>query len=543
MLVGALAIGTALRVYPLHVPYFHPDEELAPAMALCMLAQGSWIPPRLLGSYPGGFTYLLQATYALAGAGGLLGGASRGEPADLVAAFMDDPFPAMLLARIWSCAFGIATIALVAVLGRRLFDRRTGSLAALLLAIAFLHVRESHWGYFDTPATTLFVATLAVTTAYVRSGSLRTIVAAGALAGLTAAFRFQPGVVALAVPAAVLLGPGARARQARALALAALAGALVFAVVTPHVYLRAAETWQGFRAALAFVRLPPPSGGPVGIGLPAMLRIAVGPAALGLAAVGLAATLAGTWRAAVPVLLVAGASALPLATSARAFLRYALPLVPLIALFAARGITAVAGRVQPRAAGPVAVLLTLAAIADPAWRSVQLDRLLATPDTRTSAGVWLAAHHPPSVPLVLPVPTAYANPNWGASTSQTPYFVGPACAKLAAGRGTMTSPPLRHVSPATMDLLRHDGGIVVTTDHPFLPQFARMPDDLRRLLAERGTVLARFDGLDASIAHPGLLYEPLDAMFVPMSGFAQVSAPGPNIAVWAVRPTDARPAQ
>ncbi len=37
----------ALRAWPLHVPYLHPDQEFIPGMAVRALAAGSWEPESL----------------------------------------------------------------------------------------------------------------------------------------------------------------------------------------------------------------------------------------------------------------------------------------------------------------------------------------------------------------------------------------------------------------------------------------------------------------------------------------------------------------
>src|SRR5207249_8042935 len=90
-------------------------------------------------------------------------------------------------------------------LGRTLFGPRAGLVAGALLAPGLLHVRESHYGSLDVPATAFAVATLWAAERARREDSLLALGTAGALAGCAAGYRLQIGVVALALPAAEVL--------------------------------------------------------------------------------------------------------------------------------------------------------------------------------------------------------------------------------------------------------------------------------------------------------------------------------------------------
>jgi hypothetical protein len=59
-----------------------------------------------------------------------------------------------------TAAFGVGTVLLLALLGSRLFSREVGFIAALFLAIAYGHVRESHFATTDVPL--LFFVTASV---------------------------------------------------------------------------------------------------------------------------------------------------------------------------------------------------------------------------------------------------------------------------------------------------------------------------------------------------------------------------------------------
>jgi hypothetical protein len=80
--------------------------------------------------------------------------------------------------------FGVATIVLVFQLGRLLYGRRTGALAALLLAVMPYHVIVTRQVLLDGPMTFFATAALCCLAALGRTGNSRWLVAAGSFIGL-----------------------------------------------------------------------------------------------------------------------------------------------------------------------------------------------------------------------------------------------------------------------------------------------------------------------------------------------------------------------
>jgi hypothetical protein len=68
-------------------------------------------------------------------------------------------------------------------------------------------------------------------------------------------------------------------------------------------------------------------------------------------------------------------------------------------------------------------------------------------------------------------------------------------------------------------------------DQELLPALATYPLAGEGLQA-RGKIAAHFDGIDPDVTAADVAYEPIDANFVPLRGFAHVRAPGPDITVW-----------
>ncbi len=86
---------------------------------------------------------------------------------------------------------GTLTVWWVYLIGRRLFDRTVGLLAALFLALGFLHVRDSHFGVTDVPMTGLVVLTVLLIVKWQEEGRLRDAVLAGLVGGLAMSTKYN----------------------------------------------------------------------------------------------------------------------------------------------------------------------------------------------------------------------------------------------------------------------------------------------------------------------------------------------------------------
>jgi hypothetical protein len=173
--LGLLAF--ALRAWPLHVFYQHPDQELLPDDAMAALVEGTWRPS--VASYPMGQFDVLRAAYGVTYTVGY-GLNLYHDRLDLLASYFEDPYRFFLVARVWACLAGVATVLMTAVLAARLGGNTCGIVAGLILALSFGHVRESHWGSLDAPAVAFMVPTLLVAD-HARRGGGRSIVVAGIL--------------------------------------------------------------------------------------------------------------------------------------------------------------------------------------------------------------------------------------------------------------------------------------------------------------------------------------------------------------------------
>jgi 4-amino-4-deoxy-L-arabinose transferase-like glycosyltransferase len=218
---------------------FYPDETNAIQRSLQFGAERTADPGWF--NKPALAYYLWFAAYgAFYGSCRLLGMFSSPEEFGIWAFNRVAPF--LVLGRLLSTLFGLGTIWLTYLLGKRLRDRTLGLVAAFALTLTYAHVTTGQWvkedvpeGFFHTAATVLLVS--AVTKARVKDSAW-----SGWLGGLAMATKYQ--AVALLVPAvfAHLFPATGSARRMRwrvaLLALFGFAFIVGFFVGSPYNFLR-----------------------------------------------------------------------------------------------------------------------------------------------------------------------------------------------------------------------------------------------------------------------------------------------------------------
>ena len=220
-----------------------------------------------------------------------------------------------------------------------------GHVAALFLALAFLHVRESHFGVTDVPMTSMVVLAVLLTLRWQEAPTLGRALAAGLAAGLATATKYNAIIVCAAFVAAWAEQMTARGAFDR-VRLHRLAGALpayfaavaaAFAAGAPYTLLR----WDRFLADAGTVQATMAAGNGIVVGqgwlyfLTAVLPAAVGWPILVAALAGTAVMLITRFRAAASVLAFPLAYYAVAGRSYAVFARYMLPVVPFVCLAAA----------------------------------------------------------------------------------------------------------------------------------------------------------------------------------------------------------------
>ena len=413
--LGLVALALALRAWGtgFGLPHtYHPDEHQYVDTAVRMLG-GDLDPGRF--NNPSLVKYALAGVLALDHALGRAAG-TVSSVAEAQARFAADPTHAYRLARLVVATLGALTVAAVWALGRAAYGRRAGLAAAALTAVAFLHVRESHFAVSDVPATLLVTCALALAVGVMRRGRRRDYVAAGAVLGLAAGAKYLGALAAVGLLVAHLLGhPVAGATRVawprrlldRRLWWAAGAAGAAFLAVVPY----AVPGWQAFHADVALL-LERGREGFKGLALTAQpgwlfylssLRWGLGLPFLAAALAALVAALARRRRADLLLALFVLAAYAHLSRQLLLFARFMLPLLPALAVLtaamldrAARRLTADPGRQRLALAAATAVLAAV-----PLASSLRFDRLLQQPDTRTLAKAWIEHNLPAGARVVV----------------------------------------------------------------------------------------------------------------------------------------------
>jgi len=175
LLVAVLVIAAALRLKGIGwgLPYSLVNVDESTVLPKAFGAARGGLNPQFF-YYPSFFFYVVGAAYLAAAP--LLWVVKGANPL-AVASFVTDPGPYFVLGRLVSAAAGTASVYLVYRLGREAFGRPAGLVAALLLALAPLHVAYSHMAVTDVTATMLSLLALLLLLQAARGAGGRRLVA------------------------------------------------------------------------------------------------------------------------------------------------------------------------------------------------------------------------------------------------------------------------------------------------------------------------------------------------------------------------------
>ncbi len=149
-----------------------------------------------------------------------------------------------LAARGLTAVLGAGCVALTYLLARRLFDRTTALLAALLLALSVGLVNIAHFATVDAPMLFWMMASYLMSARVMSRGGLRESLSAGAFAGLAAGTKYVGGVAAVTLVAAHVLSQGNR--TIKHLLWGIVAAAVAFVVVDLPILFASCEFLEGF---------------------------------------------------------------------------------------------------------------------------------------------------------------------------------------------------------------------------------------------------------------------------------------------------------
>jgi 4-amino-4-deoxy-L-arabinose transferase-like glycosyltransferase len=350
-----LAGAAALRVVGIQygLPFgnlLDPDEQ--------SIVPRAWGMAHGAGADPHWFDYPTLLMYALA-------------PAQLGA-----DRPSYLAARAVVVVFALGAVAATWWLAQRAYGSAlAGAVAAAIVAVDTTHVAYSRVAVTDVP----LALGVAVALALMIRGPIEV---AGIAVGVATGFKY-PGALLLAP--LVVAAWGRWWRLAAAVALAATA----FLATSPYLAIHPGEAWDDFSRVNRLARagwLGYEHDHWAGVAFVAHLWHGMGPV-LVIAFAGLVAALARRSRADLVLAVFVAAYFLELLTLHAHFDRYVLPLVPVLAVLAAR----------LRTLAPVTLLLLVVPLA---W-TIRDDARLTRTDTRVAAAHWIAGNVPRGASVAL----------------------------------------------------------------------------------------------------------------------------------------------
>ncbi len=399
----ALLLAALLRFWGLGqgIP-FNPgvDEPEVMDRALRMMKSGDFNPHFF--DYPSLYMYVQTAVAVLR----FMIGAMQGRWSALAQAQTADFY---LWARGVTAIIGTGTVWLVYRAGTR-WGPRTALLAAVMLAVMPLHVRESHYALTDVPMTFFVVLTLLLSLRAHERATAWSFVAAGAAAGLAGATKYN-GLIAFLIP--LLACATTRAAQPSRLQaiLWTTAGLLAaFLMAAPYTLIDLPHFLNQFARLISEYRTPGLQK-PMWVTYLKHLRAALGwPGSVLVTAgliLGAGRVLAGPDR--VKWLLVI---AFPLvyfwfiSNQTIVFGRYLLPLVPFLSLIAADTVVWIVTQLRairmPRPVRAAAILgMVIVVIVPPGYTAISFGIEQTKVSTSALAYDWVRREIPPGTTIWL----------------------------------------------------------------------------------------------------------------------------------------------
>jgi 4-amino-4-deoxy-L-arabinose transferase-like glycosyltransferase len=381
-----------------------PDEPLFMSTALEMLS-GPTLNPGWFG-HPGTITfYSLMLVVALVGGVGVLTGRFADFDA-FAAAVYADPGVLFLPARLLMVAFGVACVWMTYRLGKRLGGQRLGLVAAAILAVNAVHIEYSQIIRTDMQASLFMLLCAQSALAIAQHGRRRDYLFAGLFAGLACATKWPAAVIGVTVVGATVYQWRLGAAKWRDLVLFGLATVATLFIVSPFLLIDHATVIQNLSGEARPLHPGATGGGffaNLGWYVAGPLFASLGIGGLLLAAAGMVWGPEADRRWTFVILPFCLAFLFVIAMQSLRWERWIVPLLPFIALAAARALCAMADLLPARRARiglPAALLLLVI----PMIVTARIEAAERRNDTRQIASAWLREHAPPGSRILIEHP-------------------------------------------------------------------------------------------------------------------------------------------
>lgn len=398
-----LSIAGVLRFWALGagIPYsIGVDEPEIMNRAVQMMRTGDFNPHFF--DYGGLYIYLQLAVATIR----FIAGAMAGEWHSL-----NDVSPEQFYVwgRALTALLGTLTVLLVYQIGMR-WGTRYALLAAGLLAVLPMHVRESHYILTDVPMTFLMTLTFLLSLRAHERASVGAFAWAGATAGFATATKY-PGAISLVLPLVALwMTPATQPSRVRAALGTVAAWAAGFLLFAPYTVLDLPGFLNGFAKATSYYTTEPTTEAAwllylkhllITLRWPALVLVFSGMALAALRAVRGPGRVRWTLALVFPLLYFWFISRRTLVLD-----RYVLPILPFLCVLAAAAVVAGVSLLRrfniPRTARTALIIaLTAAAILPPGVRAIQFTRGLSKRGTVALAYEWIKGNVPRGSKVVI----------------------------------------------------------------------------------------------------------------------------------------------
>ena len=451
---------------------------------------------------------------------------------------VSDPASGYLGVRVLDALLGSLTVLLVFEFGRRAYGWLAGFFGAAALAVAFLHVRDSHFGTLDIPLSLACVAALYIAYRTLQSRGLRPLLINGITLGVATSLKYNGALIFAGIAAAQTLRARAELlpwpRLLARLALISVLGIVTLALTSPFLVLDPGMTQHGIGYIFAHLgRATAPAIGWVQLGV--ALWFGIDPVLVLLGVIGVAYA---AWRrqpADWIILTFLLVYFLLIGAGRSVFLRYADPMIPLLLLLGGRALAAFVqltalGRTRRLALGVAFVLIAVA----PLVHDVRYDLLIQQTDTRTLAFDWLAQHVPAGGRAAVPYMAGPAHDQAMIDSGEhshgatDPYIASFLDSRLET-RYTIRELTRDDLQLTSLDSFRNEGISYMVIGYETPGTGCGTLSPLEQALRAQGPPLASFSPTNGC---PDSVFDPIDTYYVPLAGYEGWVRPGPQIRIY-----------
>jgi 4-amino-4-deoxy-L-arabinose transferase-like glycosyltransferase len=189
ILILILLLALAIRLVGISygLPYiYHVDEARFANISLDYFSGD--LNPHFF-HVPTLYTYMVAGTWAVYFYSGKILGKFN-TTADFMGSFSEDPTLFMILGRLLTVLLSVGTVFLAYWIGTKMFNRRVGTIASLLLIFSHVHNKISHYMVPDSPMIFFFMLAFLFIWYIYQKGNKKFYILAGLFAGLAMATKY-----------------------------------------------------------------------------------------------------------------------------------------------------------------------------------------------------------------------------------------------------------------------------------------------------------------------------------------------------------------